>query len=252
MTRITFFLLFFLLGNLFFANAQPTTITVRARAVGAKFVGSSMGGAKVIIKDAVADTMIASGFTSGSTGNTDLIMRQCHEVNDTLTTQETAAFITTINLNEPVLANIKIFSPLNNAGAYLKSEKQIWLIPGKDILGDGIIIPVYGFVVDIISPFIHHRYTANESIDIRANVVMMCGCPVKSGGLWDADQYEIRAILLKDNKIVEQIDLKSTAEENIFENSISSLEPGNYHVQVYAFDPGTGNTGLDKTNFIIN
>jgi len=252
MIRILSLMLFFLLSNQFYAAAQTTTITVRARAVGAKFVGSSMGGAKVILRDAVADTILASGYTSGSTGDTDLLMRECHEVNDTITTPETAAFITSINLNEPVLANIEILSPLNNAGAFLKSEKQIWLIPGKDILGDGIIIPIYGFIVDIVSPFIHHRYAADEAIVIRANVVMMCGCPVKSGGLWDADQYEIRAVLLKDKKIIEKLDLKSTAEENIFENSISNLDPGNYHVQVYAFDPVTGNTGLDKTNFIIN
>jgi hypothetical protein len=30
------------------------------------------------------------------------------------------------------------------------------------------------------------------------------------------------------------------------------LAPGNYEILVYAYDPLTGNTGVDRTNIIVN
>ena len=56
----------------------PTSITVRAKAVDAKFIGSSMGGAMIVIKDALTDSIMASGKTRGSTGDTKLIMKSIY------------------------------------------------------------------------------------------------------------------------------------------------------------------------------
>jgi hypothetical protein len=34
-------------------------------------------------------------------------------------------------------------------------------------------------------------------IDVRANVMMMCGCPIEPGGLWDANAFEVAALIKK-------------------------------------------------------
>ena len=64
--------------------AVPTTVTVRAKSKDAKFIGSHMGGALVVIRDAETGEVLAQGLTrgrhwryaedhgrSGQTGNAD-------------------------------------------------------------------------------------------------------------------------------------------------------------------------------------
>ena len=55
--------------------AVPTDITVRVRAKDAKFVGDTMGGARVTIRDAETGELLAKGVTTGTTGDTSLIMK---------------------------------------------------------------------------------------------------------------------------------------------------------------------------------
>ncbi|HEX6202874.1 MAG TPA: hypothetical protein VF100_07720, partial [Thermoanaerobaculia bacterium] len=52
------------------AAAEETAVTVRVLSRDAKFVGSSMGGARVTIRDAETGTLLAEGVTAGSTGDT--------------------------------------------------------------------------------------------------------------------------------------------------------------------------------------
>ena len=68
-TLTTFLALF--IGTFLFAT--ETHIIVRAKAKDAKFIGSSLGGAYVIIKNKMTGEILAKGKTQGSTGNTDLI-----------------------------------------------------------------------------------------------------------------------------------------------------------------------------------
>tara|TARA_R110002096_G_scaffold238867_3_gene430442 strand:- start:81 stop:371 length:291 start_codon:yes stop_codon:yes gene_type:complete len=55
-------------------QAVDTTIVVRVLAKDAKFIGTSMGGAEVIIRDANTQEILAEGVTAGGTGDTGLIM----------------------------------------------------------------------------------------------------------------------------------------------------------------------------------
>jgi len=55
--------------------AEPTAVDVRVISKGAKFVGTSMGGCEVVIRDAETGEILARGKTAGSTGDTDRIMR---------------------------------------------------------------------------------------------------------------------------------------------------------------------------------
>ena len=233
------------------AIAEETTIIVRAQAKDAKFIGSSMGGALVLIKEHISGQLLAKGFTEGTTGDTDRIMKQPHTREHQLSDEHTAGFKTTIDIDRPTFVTIEVYAPFNKKQATALSSTQLWLIPGKDILGDGIILEVPGFVVDILSPQTHETIDGKlHKVDLTANVVLMCGCPITLNGMWDAAQYEIAAIIYKDGKKHKTVPLGIYGKASTF-GAILDLEPGYYEIEVFAFDPETGNSGLDKVNFSV-
>ena len=77
------------------------------------------------------------------------------------------------------------------------------------------------------------------------------GCPVEPEGLWDANGFEVRAILEHGGKPAREIDLSYAGQTSQFEARIEDLEPGAYEAVVYAYDPSNGNTGLDRTTWVI-
>ena len=58
------------------ASAEQTEITVRVLAKDSKFVGTSMGSMRIILRDAHTGEILATGITAGGTGNTKLIMHE--------------------------------------------------------------------------------------------------------------------------------------------------------------------------------
>lgn len=247
-------LLILLLFSGITALATETKITVRVKAKDAKFIGSSLGGAHVIIRDKTNNRILAEGKTSGSTGNTDLIMNTPKRRGASITDEQTAKFLATINIDEPTFVNIEVLSPFNNKQARVKASTELWLIPGKHILGDGIILEIPGFIIDILKPRTHQYISLNTvkdtPIQVKANIVMMCGCVINKGGLWDSGDMEVKGILKKDGEHIKDIDLSLT-ETNLFEGNIAVDSAGNYELIVYAYNPESGNTGVDKVNYVI-
>jgi hypothetical protein len=154
-----------------------------------------------------------------------------------------------MNLEEPVFVTVEAIAPYNKKQARVTSSTQLWLLPGKDISGDGLVLEVPGFVVDILSPQTHERISS-ENVEIKANVVMMCGCPITPGGIWDANQYEITAVLSSEGKEVKELQLKPGDKPSTF-SAETTLEPGIYELLIYAYDSMSGNTGVDQLNFIV-
>lgn len=229
--------------------SQETSIMIRAKAKDAKFIGTSIGGAMIIVKDATTGEILDKGTTSGSTGNTDLIMNQDWKRGEGLSEDDTAGFEAKLDIAEPTFVEIEAFAPFNKKQSQIKATTQTWIIPGKNITGDGIVLEIPGFVIDILSPQTHERLSGNM-VEVKANVVMMCGCPVTDGGIWNSENYQIRAIATSEGKKVKEIDLNQTEKSSTFSGNMN-LDAGNYEILVYAFDPATGNTGVDKTNIII-
>ena len=234
--------------------ATETKIIVRAKAKDAKFVGSSLGGAYIIIRNKINNQILAEGKTEGSTGNTDLIMRTPLIRGNSIVDDQTAKFLATINIEEPTFISIEVLSPINNKQATAKVSTELWLIPGKHILGDGIILEIPGFIIDILKPRTHH-YIALDSVKsvpfkIKANIVMMCGCTINKGGLWNSDLMEVKGILKKNGELFKEINMSLTA-TNLFEGEVNIIEAGQYELLVYAYDSNSGNTGVDKVNYVI-
>ncbi|HMQ00043.1 MAG TPA: hypothetical protein PKC24_09695, partial [Cyclobacteriaceae bacterium] len=116
-----------------FSQSVETRIMVRAKAKDAKFIGSSMGGAQVNISNADTGELLANGIITGSTGNTDVIMKTAHERGKQLSDTETAGYEAVLQLSKPVLAHIEVLAPLGQRQSIVKSGTQVWLIPGKHI-----------------------------------------------------------------------------------------------------------------------
>jgi hypothetical protein len=241
-----------LLGGV--SEAVQTKVVVRAKARDAKFIGSTMAGALVVVKDAETGEILAKGFTTGGTGNTERIMVEPRKRGVPIADASSAGFETSIDISEPKLVTIEIFSPYGQRQSMTENSVQTWLIPGKNITGDGIIVEVYGFSVDVLSPQAHQmvKLSGNKlNIPVQANVVMMCGCPVKPGGLWDASRYDIEAIVKRNGKVVGTHPMSFAGKPNTFETNLDIVEDGTYEVTVFAFDPATGNAGIDRTSFMV-
>jgi hypothetical protein len=106
-------------------------------------------------------------------------------------------------------------------------------------------------VVDILEPAAGSSLELASSIDIEANIVMGCGCPIAPGGLWDASAMEIKGIVSRGDEQVGGFDLTYAGRKSRFQGKIEVSEPGVYEALVYVYDPKNGNTGLDRTTFTL-
>lgn len=241
-----------LVGLLFpgISQAVDTKIIIRAKSRDAKFIGSSMGGAKVVIKDGDTGDVIKEGFTVGGTGDTKKLILEPIKRGSQLSDPAAAKFEASIDIEEPRLITIEVYAPYSQRQSMTKSSTQVWLLPGKDVIGDGITVEIPGFAVDIIMPQIPEGIKlagGKALIPIKANIVMMCGCPTEPGGLWDSNKYEIRAIIKHEGRISGTMPLKYADKKSTFEGELEVSHVGLYEIIVYSYDPATGNTGLDRS-----
>jgi len=233
---------------------QPveTKIVVHARAADAKFVGTSMGGVNITIIDTESGKILDEGLTRGTTGDTFTLMQRPETRYMELTDEEAAKYTATLNLEEPKLVTVKATGPMAQPQSKVSVSKQLWVIPGKHIEGNGVILELPGFAVDILTPAVHSSVKpVEDGIPVRANIVMMCGCPTSDGGLWDSSKFEIKALIKKNGEKSGSFPLQFTGTSSLFEGAFKPNEPGVYELTVYAFDPRTGNAGVDKTTVFV-
>ncbi|WP_241759316.1 hypothetical protein [Pyxidicoccus parkwayensis] len=237
------------------ALAAETRLVVRARARDGKFVGTSMGGVRVVLRDAQSGQVLASGVTAGSTGNTQTLMKQPQVRGAPLADESSAKFTATLDLAEPRLVTVEVSGPLAQRQALATSTTQLWLLPGKHVEGDGLILELPGFVVDVLTPAAHEflRLGGDKklTVPLRANVTLMCGCPTEPKGLWDSSRYELQATVKHNGKPLTQLSLKFAGKTSTFEGELSVQSQGAYEVTVTAYDPVTGNAGVDSTTFVV-
>ncbi len=238
------------------AHALPTKLVVRVKGKDAKFIGTNIGGALVTVRNNQTGELLASGYTEGGSGNTKLLMETAHKRGDRLTDDKTAKFETLVDIKEPVLADVQVKAPAHLRNAAFNGSVQVWLIPGKDIDGEGLVIELPGFILDVLSPGLHQILPFAEGkhteLNLRISLTMLCGCTISKGGVWNADQIEVVAILQKDGKPVEEKRLSLSGQDNIFEGKFNLSAKGSYGFTVYAYDSVTKNTGVNYVYFFVN
>lgn len=235
------------------AVAAPTEVTVRVLAKGAKFVGTSMGGALVTIRDADGGRLLAQGVTRGGTGDTKRIMKDARRPGAALATKGAAAFAAVLDIEAPTLVEITAFGPLAQRQSAGRVSATQWIVPGKHVTaGDAVLLELPGLVVDVLDPPAAVKLKGTpRKVTLRANVVLMCGCPVTPGGLWDADRLEVAALVRRNGVPAGEVPLRYAGEASQFAGEIEVDRAGAYEAVVYAFDPANGNTGVDRVTFSV-
>ena len=235
------------------ASAQiETPLTVRVLAKDAKWIGTSMGGVEISIRDQSNGELLAEGLTEGGTGNTDILVHNDKSRYGKLSTPGSAAFQTTLMLDHPVFAEIRAtFRTAYGGRPIVKSQTQ-WLIPGKDMSGDGIVMEMPGFAMRIEHPLPHQTVSLSGDGEARLDLfmIMLCGCPIEPSGTWDSEPMEIEALVYQGDVLIRTIPL-TNVETNRFTASLKDLEEGSYQVFVSAFDPRSLNTGVEKIQVTV-
>jgi hypothetical protein len=235
------------------ASAGPTEITVRVLGKDSKFVGSSMGGARVILRDSHTGEILAQGITEGSTGDTKRIMGPQENSRAIRSSDGAAKFVAIIDIDEPRLIEAEAYGPLAQPQAAHKVTSTQWVVPGKHISGgDGWVLELPGYVVDVLDPPAHVKLPPEtRKVDLRANVALMCGCPITPDGLWDANALQVTALIKRNGEKLPPLDLAFAGQASQFAASVPVDGAGLYEVTVYAHNPQNGNTGLDRTTFVV-
>lgn len=233
------------------AAAEPTDLVIRVISEGGKFVGTSMGGAEIIVRDVRSGEVLAHGRTAGSTGDTARIMKGGPR-GTPLADETAAAFRTTIDIDEPRLVEVEAYGPLAQPQAAVRVTSQRWVLPGRGATqGDGWLLELPGLVVDLVEPAAHQRGTAGAAIRLAANVALMCGCPIEPGGIWDAARYDVRASAKRDGQPAGEVSLSYGGRTGYFTGTLPVDKAGAHVITVTAVDTKTGATGVDASSILI-
>ena len=179
-SKITLF--FFTVIFLFISFVHPsfsaekilTKVIVRVVSKDAKVIGSGVGGAFVRIKNLETGEILAQGKQEGGTGDTERIMVQPRRRGEPLYgTPDAASYQAEIFLDKPTQVEIFTEAPLAYPHALQKGSKTLTLIPGKHILGEGVIIELNGLIVNILSPSPKESLKKGDNIMVRAEVRML-------------------------------------------------------------------------------
>lgn len=244
----------------------PTRIDVRVLARGGKFLGDDIGGALVTIHDVHTGELLAQGTTSGGSGVADL-MTVCRTRAQVWPVEGASVFTVTLGLERPRLLKIAAYGPLAAPQAANTVTATQWVYPGRDVTGGaaggGLFLEIPGLAVQIRNPPTHFLPAqAPRKIKIRANVTMMCGCPIgPAHPPWLPEHFAVTAAIWHQGHLLAEHPLHFDADARdgapsqfvypwrVPENT--SGTPQIYEMRVVAFQPETGNTGVDTATVII-
>lgn len=220
------------------ALAEPTSVVVHVISQDAKFVGDSMGGARVTLRDARTGKVLARGVTTGGTGNTDLIMKSAGR-SPQRATLDAAAFKVELDISQPTLITLEAQGPIARPASTITATAQRWVMPGEAVSnGDGWTIELPGLA---ISPDVK---TQGQTVLVSAKVEPMCGCPITPGGLWDSADYRVTASLWNKKRKISGWDMAFAKAPGGFAGQSAATAPGRYRLIIHALNVKTGNVGV--------
>lgn len=223
---------------------EPTRVLVRAVSKDAKVIGSGVGGARIAVRDAATGEVLAEGVQEGSTGSTEAIMVTPRPRGLTAygADPEAAGFLAELSLDRPTRVEIVAEGPLGTPHAVQRASKTLLVVPGYDVLGEGVILELNGFTVELLSPA--SGSPSAGPLEVRARVTMLCGCPTEPGGMWDADGIEVFARLIADGEEMARERLGFSGERSVFVGTLPGPGEGPVTLEVIAADPERANFGM--------
>jgi hypothetical protein len=241
-----------------------TQIDVRVIAKGGKYLGDDIGGALVTVHDVQTGELLASGTTAGGSGEQDL-MSVCVTQSEVLPVDGASVFTASLELDEPRRIRVSAYGPLAAQQSANTVSLTQWVVPGRDVnggaQGGGFLLEIPGLVVQVLNPPTHFLPAeAPAQIEIRANVTMMCGCPIGKQP-WDPSLFDVSASIKSGDTYAVEFPLEFDANAPYGAPSQfaaqwtvpsnASGQPEIYSITVSAFQQLTGNTGTDRATLII-
>ena len=230
------------------ARAVNTRIVIRAKAHGAKFIGSAVGGMAVTVTDAESGDVLSKGHIQGGTGDTDLIVKGPRKPGEPIA-KGAASFTAQLNIERATRVTIEAQGPLAAGPAATKVSKTIWVLPGQHVEGDDVVLEVPGAIVHPIAPLPNEKVVIGEPMQIEAWVTLMCGCHIKKDGPWKPDAFDVAASVLNGKgERVETVVLSHSGQASRFTGTFIPTAPGSYKIVIGAGDR-SGNRGVGVTGF---
>jgi hypothetical protein len=224
-------------------GGTPTRLLVRAVANDAKVLGTGVGGARITVRDAATGEILAEGMQQGGTGDTRAIMGPRERGARVYDREGTAGFEAVLDLSAPTRVRVEAEGPLGTPQAVQGAAATLLLLPGVDVVGEGLVLVLHGFTVKLERPRDEGPF-AVEAVPVRVDVTMLCGCTIEPGGLWDADRITVTAQLVREGRVAVEVRLPYGGEVGTFEGSLQPPGPGRYELRVTAVDAERANAGM--------
>jgi hypothetical protein len=255
--------LFLVVGIAWAANPyEPTTgpvatdVLVRVVADGALVLGDDVGGARVTITDVATGTVLASGLQQGEAGDQNQIMRTPRVMEEPrYSSRPSAAFRATLQLERPTLVEISAQGPLAYPQAVQRVGKTVLLIPGQDLTNDGIVLHLYGFIVQIEHPKPGTSLIAKDDVKLRASIRTLSGSLVRPHGDWDSRKFTIYGEVLLGERVLERIQMFYIGSRSSFEAPffvpMETAAPNGITLRVVAADRAGGRFGMGDAHYPV-
>ena len=242
--------------NIQLNDSTPTTILVRVVGHGAMVLGKEVGGARVTITDLTTKQILATGIQQGAAGDQNQIMRTPRLMEEPhYSSRPAAAFTATVNLLHPTLVEVTAEGPLSHPASSQRASTTVWLIPGQDLTSDGIVLHLYGYIVQIEHPKQGEPLIAKDDVILRASVRTLSGALVRPHGDWDSRKIHIYGELMIGERVLERLQLFYNNDRTTFEAPFfvppTQDAPDGMTLRVIVSDPAGGNFGIGQSTYPV-
>ncbi len=237
-------------------DPKPTRILVRVVAHGAMVLGREVGGARVTITDLETKQVLATGIQRGESGDQNQIMRTPHLMEEPVySARPAAAFTTTLELRKPTLVEITAQGPLAHPASMQQTSQTVLLIPGHDLTNDGIVLHLYGYIVQIEHPKPGQSLIAKDDVTLRASVRTLSGTLVRPHGDWDSRKIRIYGEVLIGDRIIDRLQMFYSNETGTFDAPFfvpkPDEAPDGITLRMVATDLSMGNSGVGTATYPV-
>ena len=229
---------------------EETQLLVRVTANDAKIVGSGVGGVRVTVREVASGRLLAEGIQEGGTGNTQTIMFAKERGGTVYDTDGAAGFLAELSIDEPSVVEIVAEGPLGTPHALRRSTKTMLVLPGQHVLGEGVILELQGFTVQLETPG-NDRVERGTPYEVRGKVTMMCGCPTEPGGMWDSDDYQILLRASQGGRMLAEWPMVFAGETSWYVTEVTLDVTGEVDLLMIAMDASKGNFGMADAKVMV-
>lgn len=232
------------------STVVPTRLVVHVVTHDAKLIGSAVGGVQITVREVSTDRILATGLHEGATGDTKRLMETPRARGDRLfTTSDGARFATTIPLSSATLVEVTAEGPLGYPDQMARTSKRLMLVPGRDLTGDGLVLEMHGFIIDLLTPDSSLTVSAGDRLTVRARVRMLCSCPTGPDALWKVN--DVRARLIRDGVVLHDVVMPYAGTTSEYGAVLPEVSAGQYTLEIVGASPDIATFGALRRTLTV-